>query len=38
MTGEMAGKVAQAVVWLCSDRASLVVGTALAVDGGYLAV
>ena len=31
-------EVAQAVVWLCSDRASLVVGTALAVDGGYLAV
>jgi hypothetical protein len=25
-------------VWLCSDQASLIVGTALAVDGGYLAV
>jgi len=33
-----AQEVAQAVVWLCSDRASLVVGTALAVDGGYLVV
>ena len=31
-------EVAQAVVWLCSDKASLVLGTALAVDGGYLAV
>ena len=33
-----AGEVAEAVVWLCSDKASLVTGTALAVDGGYLAV
>ena len=32
----LADEVAQAVVWLCSDKASLVVGTALAVDGGYL--
>jgi NAD(P)-dependent dehydrogenase (short-subunit alcohol dehydrogenase family) len=31
-------EVAEAVVWLCSEQASLVVGTALAVDGGYLAV
>lgn len=31
-------EVAEAVVWLCSDKASLVTGTALAVDGGYLAV
>jgi NAD(P)-dependent dehydrogenase (short-subunit alcohol dehydrogenase family) len=31
-------EVAEAVVWLCSERASLVLGTALAVDGGYLAV
>ncbi len=31
-------EVAQAVLWLCSDGASLVLGTALAVDGGYLAV
>jgi NAD(P)-dependent dehydrogenase (short-subunit alcohol dehydrogenase family) len=29
-------EVAQAVVWLCSDRASLVLGTSLDVDGGYL--
>jgi NAD(P)-dependent dehydrogenase (short-subunit alcohol dehydrogenase family) len=33
-----AEEVAEAVVWLCSDRSSLVVGTALAVDGGYLCV
>jgi NAD(P)-dependent dehydrogenase (short-subunit alcohol dehydrogenase family) len=33
-----AEEVAAAVVWLCSDGASLVTGTALAVDGGYLAV
>jgi NAD(P)-dependent dehydrogenase (short-subunit alcohol dehydrogenase family) len=32
----LADEVAQAVVWLCSDKASLVVGTALAVDRGYL--
>jgi NAD(P)-dependent dehydrogenase (short-subunit alcohol dehydrogenase family) len=31
-------EVAEAVVWLCSAKASLVLGTALAVDGGYLAV
>jgi NAD(P)-dependent dehydrogenase (short-subunit alcohol dehydrogenase family) len=31
-------EVAQAVVWLCSDAASLIVGAALAVDGGYLVV
>ena len=31
-------EVANAVVWLCSDAASLVLGTALGVDGGYLAV
>jgi NAD(P)-dependent dehydrogenase (short-subunit alcohol dehydrogenase family) len=31
-------EVAQAVVWLCSPQASLVTATALAVDGGYLAV
>ncbi|MBN1485452.1 MAG: SDR family oxidoreductase [Chloroflexia bacterium] len=31
-------EVAQAVVWLCSDRASLVIGTAMPVDGGYLVV
>jgi NAD(P)-dependent dehydrogenase (short-subunit alcohol dehydrogenase family) len=33
-----AEEVAEAVVWLCSDKASLIVGTALAVDGGYLCV
>lgn len=32
-----AQEVAEAVVWLCSDAASFVTGTALAVDGGYLA-
>lgn len=31
-------EVAEAVIWLCSDQASLILGTALAVDGGYLAV
>lgn len=33
-----AEEVAEAVVWLCSDKASFIVGTALAVDGGYLTV
>jgi NAD(P)-dependent dehydrogenase (short-subunit alcohol dehydrogenase family) len=33
-----AEEVAEAVVWLCSENASLVLGTALAVDGGYLTV
>ncbi len=33
-----ADEVAEAVVWLCSDKASLILGTALAVDGGYLAL
>ena len=33
-----ADEVAQAVLWLCSPQASLVTATALAVDGGYLAV
>jgi NAD(P)-dependent dehydrogenase (short-subunit alcohol dehydrogenase family) len=31
-------EVAEAVVWLCSDNASLILGTALGVDGGYLIV
>ena len=31
-------EVASAVVWLCSDSASLVIGTALPVDGGYLTI
>ncbi|WP_435064463.1 SDR family NAD(P)-dependent oxidoreductase [Halobaculum sp. EA56] len=30
-------EVADAVVWLCSDEASFVTGTALPVDGGYTA-
>ena len=29
-------EIAEAVVWLCSDRASFVVGQALAVDGGTI--
>jgi NAD(P)-dependent dehydrogenase (short-subunit alcohol dehydrogenase family) len=33
-----ASEVAEAVVWLCSDKASLIVGVSLAVDGGYLIV
>jgi len=30
-------EIAEAVVWLCSDRASFITGHAMAVDGGYLA-
>jgi NAD(P)-dependent dehydrogenase (short-subunit alcohol dehydrogenase family) len=30
-------EIAETVVWLCSERASFVVGAALAIDGGYLA-
>lgn len=30
-------EVADAVIWLCSDQATFVVGATLAVDGGYLA-
>jgi len=33
-----AEEVAQAVLWICSPQASLVTATALAVDGGYLAI
>ena len=31
------GEIAAAVLWLCSDKASFVVGATIAVDGGYLA-
>lgn len=30
-------EIAEAVVWLCSDRASLVTGTSMGVDGGAIA-
>jgi NAD(P)-dependent dehydrogenase (short-subunit alcohol dehydrogenase family) len=30
-------EIAAAVVWLCSDAASFVTGTAMSVDGGYVA-
>jgi len=30
-------EIASAVLWLCSDAASFVVGVALPVDGGYTA-
>jgi NAD(P)-dependent dehydrogenase (short-subunit alcohol dehydrogenase family) len=30
-------EVAELVVWLCSDKASFMVGADVAVDGGYLA-
>jgi NAD(P)-dependent dehydrogenase (short-subunit alcohol dehydrogenase family) len=30
-------EIAEAVVWLCSDRASFVTGAALPVDGGFVA-
>jgi NAD(P)-dependent dehydrogenase (short-subunit alcohol dehydrogenase family) len=30
-------EIADAVLWLCSDRASFVVGHALVIDGGYTA-
>jgi NAD(P)-dependent dehydrogenase (short-subunit alcohol dehydrogenase family) len=33
-----AAEVAEAVVWLCSDQASLVLGIAFPVDGGYTTV
>jgi NAD(P)-dependent dehydrogenase (short-subunit alcohol dehydrogenase family) len=30
-------EIADAVVWLCSDRSSFVTGAAIAVDGGWTA-
>jgi NAD(P)-dependent dehydrogenase (short-subunit alcohol dehydrogenase family) len=30
-------EIADAVAWLCSDRSSFVTGTAMPVDGGYVA-
>lgn len=30
-------EIAEAVVWLCSDKASFVIGEAIALDGGYVA-
>jgi NAD(P)-dependent dehydrogenase (short-subunit alcohol dehydrogenase family) len=32
-----ADEIAAAVLWLCSSGASLIVGVALPVDGGYAA-
>jgi NAD(P)-dependent dehydrogenase (short-subunit alcohol dehydrogenase family) len=31
-------EVADAVLWLCSDKASFITGEALAIDGGFLSV
>jgi NAD(P)-dependent dehydrogenase (short-subunit alcohol dehydrogenase family) len=31
-------EIAEAVVWMCSERAGFVTGVAWAVDGGYTAV
>lgn len=30
-------KIAESIVWLCSDAASFVTGHAMSVDGGYVA-
>lgn len=30
-------EIADAVVWLCSDRATFVTGQTIAVDGGFIA-
>jgi NAD(P)-dependent dehydrogenase (short-subunit alcohol dehydrogenase family) len=31
------GEVAEAVLWMCSDRASFMTGQSLILDGGFLA-
>ena len=31
-------EIAEAVVWLCSDRAAFVTGAAYSIDGGYSAI
>jgi glucose 1-dehydrogenase len=31
------GEIANAVLWLCSDRSTYTMGHTLSVDGGYLA-
>jgi NAD(P)-dependent dehydrogenase (short-subunit alcohol dehydrogenase family) len=33
-----AEEIAEAAIWLCSDKASFVTGQALAIDGGYVAI
>jgi NAD(P)-dependent dehydrogenase (short-subunit alcohol dehydrogenase family) len=30
-------EIAEAVVWMCSDRASFMTGQSLVIDGGFLA-
>jgi NAD(P)-dependent dehydrogenase (short-subunit alcohol dehydrogenase family) len=32
-----ASEIAEAVVWMCSDRASFMTGQSLVLDGGFLA-
>ena len=34
----LADEIAQAVVFLCSDRSAFMTGTAMPVDGGYTTV